>query len=305
MQLVAAVILLLAGGSLVKFMVDVREADLLINEVVAQQGEKFEQLQSVIAAKEQFEMLRYWMADLAVGWLSDSEDEAGTALAAVVEDLDLLAEAYPDSVAFIRPRVATYHAVMLEAVDAYVDDKRVLGNAKSARGRELAIEVSAEFEKLVAQVRAEAQASTNGLVANNSSLMQSALVGLLLAVVVGSVLAFFSSRAISRPISSAVDFANRISQGILDNDIKPTSKDETGLLLHALASMQTALREQLAKERELADRNSSVRKALDTVSAAVMLADQENRVLYANPALLKILRNAEAEIAKASAWERP
>ncbi len=59
---------------------------------------------------------------------------------------------------------------------------------------------------------------------------------------------------------------------------------------------EEAERARAEEERALAMKNARIRSALDNVSSNVMMADAENVIVYANPAVLNMLRVAEADI---------
>ena len=63
-----------------------------------------------------------------------------------------------------------------------------------------------------------------------------------LSLVLGTLLALWLVRSITRPIALASDTANRVAGLDLRHDIQGHDRDETGQMLHALAVMQTALR---------------------------------------------------------------
>lgn len=62
-------------------------------------------------------------------------------------------------------------------------------------------------------------------------------------VAIGSTIGWFIVRSITRPLGEAVSFAEAIAEGDLTRNISTPSKDETGLLLHALMEMKTRLLE--------------------------------------------------------------
>lgn len=67
---------------------------------------------------------------------------------------------------------------------------------------------------------------------------------LLLVIIIGfvSIVAWFSGRALSKPIIKLTDAANRISIGELDMEIRTKRKDEIGDLSEAIARMQDSIR---------------------------------------------------------------
>ena len=74
-----------------------------------------------------------------------------------------------------------------------------------------------------------------------------AIILLVATVVIVSLIAWISARAIVTPITKLTDVAERMSLGDLNMQINIPSKDEIGLLAQAIKRMQTSLR--LAMER--------------------------------------------------------
>lgn len=103
-------------------------------------------------------------------------------------------------------------------------------------------------------------------------------------------------RAIVRPLADAVDFARDIAGGRLDGALAIRHPhDEIGLLARTLLQMQASLRERIEADRVVAHENSRVRHALDAAQAAVMVADGDGRIVYANAALQDAFAGAGVE----------
>ncbi|NOI27220.1 methyl-accepting chemotaxis protein [Vibrio coralliilyticus] len=99
-------------------------------------------------------------------------------------------------------------------------------------------------------------------------------------------------KGITVPITAAVQIANSIASGKLNNQINASSNDESGMLLKALSTMQENLlqaqrdlEKRMEQERVQAEENSRIRQALDQVSASVMVADNNNELIYLNHAM--------------------
>ena len=73
-------------------------------------------------------------------------------------------------------------------------------------------------------------------------LMSFAYLLLVIIIVFVSIVAWFSGRALSKPIIKLTDAANRISIGELDMEIRTKRKDEIGDLSEAIARMQDSIR---------------------------------------------------------------
>lgn len=104
------------------------------------------------------------------------------------------------------------------------------------------------------------------------------------------------SRSISRPIRQAVDVANNIASGNLNNSIKIDAMDETGEMLSTLDKMQTDLRNRIEADAKVAAENLRIRQALDNVSVSVTVSNDENHLIYLNQAAVDLLKSMEDKI---------
>jgi methyl-accepting chemotaxis protein len=123
-----------------------------------------------------------------------------------------------------------------------------------------------------------------------------AMIGL--SAVLCMIVAFALGRAIGKPLAASIQVFERISAGHLDNVIDTSRRDEIGDLLTNLSRMQETLRTQLEKERAAAAGNVRIRKALDCVTANVMVADAGNNIIYTNAAVESMFRTAESDLRK-------
>jgi len=90
------------------------------------------------------------------------------------------------------------------------------------------------------------------------SAMRGIAVLLALIVVIAFGLAIMVARAVARPLNEAVAVAERVAQGDLTVQIRATSTDETGMLMHSLRAMNDSLQKIVAE----------VRTGTDTISTA-------------------------------------
>jgi methyl-accepting chemotaxis protein len=102
--------------------------------------------------------------------------------------------------------------------------------------------------------------------------------------------------SIRRPIEGAIDTFRNITQGVYTNVIDISRDDEMGKLNQALQSMQTRLGFEVSETKRQADETLRIKIALDNVSTGVMIADAGRNIIYANHAVQRILKGAEAEI---------
>jgi methyl-accepting chemotaxis protein len=66
--------------------------------------------------------------------------------------------------------------------------------------------------------------------------------------------------------------------------------------LRKAAEQQRIEQARLDEERRIANENARIRQALDSVSANVMVADNDLNIVYTNHAVLKMMRNAEKDL---------
>jgi nitrogen fixation/metabolism regulation signal transduction histidine kinase len=124
------------------------------------------------------------------------------------------------------------------------------------------------------------------------------LLTLVALVAIGVLTAVLTARAISQPLEKTADIFKRIAAGHLDNEIEVTRHDEIGALLLGLRDMQGKLKSQIDSERAAAAASERAKQALDAVTANVLVIDADLNIVYTNPAVDTLLKNAEADIRK-------
>jgi len=198
-----------------------------------------------------------------------------------------------EAVATARPPSEAALAAAYAAIDAVL--------ATSAGGA--APEPVAYYEALTAGIRAHhtlkvamidklaALSLENGREASRALWSMAALLAGLLALI-GFVLWAVAREAVGA-ITNAVGVARGIARLELDHRIEVQSGDEFGELLDALAKMQGELKKRIERERAVAAENQRVRSALDVASSGMMIADADGRIVYANPAVLRVLKDGE------------
>ena len=115
-----------------------------------------------------------------------------------------------------------------------------------------------------------------------------------LALTFALVLAWMVTRSMTEPLTRAMDVFGKIASGNYDNRIETRGTDETGQVLRALDEMQGKLRTQIETERAVARENTRIRQALDKASTSVVLADENQQIIYVNEtARASFTRNAQ------------
>jgi methyl-accepting chemotaxis protein len=96
---------------------------------------------------------------------------------------------------------------------------------------------------------------------------------------------------------AAVELAHNIADGRLDNHIA-LRPDDTKSLFATMQRMQDQLLMRLNEAKRIADDALRIKIALDNVSANVMMADPDRKIIYMNRAVGNMFRHAEHDIKK-------
>jgi methyl-accepting chemotaxis protein len=118
----------------------------------------------------------------------------------------------------------------------------------------------------------------------------------LLAISLTVLMWWLISGGIARAVAHITRVMDGIAAGRLDHRIEVDSKDEFGHLLESLSRMQDDLRQRGEEEGRIARANARVRQALDNVSASVMVADQNNDIIYINAAAKSLFTRIEPDL---------
>lgn len=119
-----------------------------------------------------------------------------------------------------------------------------------------------------------------------------------LAILVSMVLVIRIRRGIMQSIDSLQIIATAIADGKLDSSIDLSRQDELGVLFQAMHRMQEQLLTRQNKDRYEHDKSQRLKTALDCITSNVMVADNDRQIIYLNPAVLAMLKNAEPDIRK-------
>lgn len=165
-------------------------------------------------ALQEFGELKFWLSNLEVTWLNESEENAEQARAALEEQLQTLRAIAPNEVAEVLANIEKVVAHSIEAVDAYVDENRALGNSLVAKA---AVSIQTVDEILVAiaddykqQAAAAEAAATEG--AKNA--LNVSLLVLICATVLSVLLTWAIVRSVVRPMKKMVIAMTEVSTAV-------------------------------------------------------------------------------------------
>ena len=166
------------------------------------------------------------------------------------------------------------------AVESYLSEMRPAVEAALADAQALVKHHEADFEGSTERAREEYSAGRREI-----------LVLLALALALGVSSAIFLARGIVKPLSEAMNVAERIRDGKLDNAIDATAEDETGRLLGTLDSMQSALR---ARDQKDADYRGQI-AAIDR-GQAVIEFDMDGTVREVNENFVRAMGYSRVDV---------
>jgi methyl-accepting chemotaxis protein len=121
------------------------------------------------------------------------------------------------------------------------------------------------------------------------------VIGLALLAVVGVMIYRGVYGAIGGEPALVAGIAERIAAGDLGTPL-PAVKGPAVGIMGAMQQMHGNLKSRLEADQRSADEMLRIKIALDNVSTGVMIADSQRTVIYANEAVMKLLREAEADI---------
>jgi signal transduction histidine kinase/CheY-like chemotaxis protein/HAMP domain-containing protein len=229
-----------------------------------------------------FGELRYWLTDLSVSLLMNSQRNAEQARERLLDQLDRLAKSSPDAVREIRSEIGAYVKTALEAADSYTQDNRIIGNALLAEARTHSTNVDAALNKLVEQVSAEAEAARNDAVRQAQKTATAAAILVAIVLLIGSVLTFLVLRSIVGPLRRLNRAIGELTEGRYDVEIPMEGGDELGAMARTLRLFRAGAIEKKQLEDEAERQRRTIAAALEAISDGFVLFDPQDRVILAN-----------------------
>ncbi|OAP41524.1 hybrid sensor histidine kinase/response regulator [Sinorhizobium glycinis] len=251
-------------------------------ERMADTQELFDRAASAAAAHVAFGDLRYWLTDLSVSLLMNSQRNAEQARERLHAQLERLAKHSPDAVREIRTEIDAYVETALQATESYTQDNRILGNTLLAKARTHSGHVDTNLNRLVEQVKADAEAARNEVVAQTQKTARTAAVLVGGVVLIGSLLTLLVLRSIVGPLRRLNRVIGDLTEGRYDVAIPEEGGDEFGAMAKALSLFQQNAIEKKKLEDEAERQRRTIAAALEAISDGFVLYDPDDRILVAN-----------------------
>lgn len=231
-----------------------------ISSAVGEQQTALRRAELANAAARAFGRVRYWLTDLALSSLNESETSAIAAKQELQDRLQSLEATDSETVAAVRKDLTAFDAKMMEAVDTYADDNnRVRANSLVADGRTIALQIDRRFSELVEDANADSTQAAESIIATSQLARRVSWIAIAVALGVGSLLAWAITRSILRPIRAVARFCETVAGGNLDERLDETQwAGDLGRMAAALNTAVAASARSLEDVRLAAEREKEV-----------------------------------------------
>ena len=210
--------------------------------------------------------VQQWLTDVSATHNGDGYAEAEAAaqnVRAGINKFRLMFEAENNTAALqkmndLEAAFDQYYAIGQKMARAYVVEGLAAGNLVMAEFDEVSAAMTAKMAELSTNQVAEANAMAAGIVKAVDNIKSVLLVSGGLVLLGVGLITYFTTRAITRPLSAAVEIANRIARGDLAMEIGATGRDETGQLLAAMKNMVANLSDTVQVAEQVSEGDLSV-----------------------------------------------
>ena len=271
------------------------------NQALITQREVLEEhLALIVETEDTFQDLRYWLIDLAVSLLNESEDNADTSQAELLAHIEELEAVGIEGVHSLGEQVEKLHDLFIEATDAYADDRRVLGNTLISNARKISSDITQQINIIKEDYQAQLHTSNQkidkaidkiellgeeSLILNQkieeirvavSNSMQASEAGaaeakgeavslLIFGILFSLGIAWWLNHSITKfliePIKQIMQHMKGLEAGKFDQTIEINRTDEVGMLSKSVNAMTVRLSDMIKK----LDTSESLRRVTDTI----------------------------------------
>jgi len=284
-----------------------------VKSILDKQQDALNRLATANAALREFGELKYWMTDLSASWLNQSETSADKARTALMGHLNSMQAFAPEDAKLVEDHVKSIYDLGLQAVDAYADNNRVLGNSMLASARDKILKADAalikvsedqkmrvetykreageSFDIAAKQVDTAQQNAKEAIVRADASLKQAGVV-LVVVLLIAVSFTFITMRSLINPIRKLVNSMNELANGNLRTELPAVTPNEIGDMIKAVevfknnSIMAEKLKaEQAAEQGKKEERQRRIEglikgfetKATGAVSTVASAAEQLNQ----------------------------
>ena len=252
------------------------------SHAVTRNAELAELIDIAQGVRNTFGEYRYWLTDLAVSLLRQSEGNAKAARERLIKSLDELERRQPDVMGVLRKEIDEFERSAMRAVEQYTDDQRVLANTSIAEARQHSVVINDRLEALVDDLNAQVVRAREQIVADVARTTDLAYLIVAAAIVLGLAITLVVLRSILGPLHDVVAAMNGITAGNLQTAIPAGTGGEIGTMANTLRLFRKSIveRERLAEETERQRR--MIATALETIPDGFVLYDSQDHLVMCN-----------------------
>ncbi len=236
------------------------------SKVIQEQSGTLLRLETANRVSHGFAMLQYWLSDLALSFLSSSEQSVTQVKKELDSFVTQLEKTDKELVDKIRPQIQTYTQTMMSGADAYTDGNRVLGNSFVSEGRRQAATIEEALQGLLKKARENADEVGRTVLRENTRVLRLSLILALISVIIGAFLVAYFSRSLTGPIQKTVKVLNAVAAGDLRQRLDMNRKDEFGKMAGSLNGTLEAFRNAIGNIAHNAESLAAASGELDQVS---------------------------------------
>jgi signal transduction histidine kinase/CheY-like chemotaxis protein len=278
---VAAIAVLLLAGMIATNLIVIRELDNNARRIT-RATDLFDQLEAANGASTAFGNVRYWLTDLAVSLLTISERNAEKARTDLQQYLDHLAPTHPALAADIARETDAYIASARQAVEAYTNDSRVIGNTLLAQGRVHSQVVEQRLAELTQSLHRDAWSARDLAIGSAASATRIAIIVLVSVVLLGTLLTLLVLHSIVMPLRRLNKAMGGMIEGRYDVALPPVGSDEIGVMARTLRLFRDSITERMRLEAVSQEQRRTIETAIETISEGFALYDADDRLVIAN-----------------------
>lgn len=275
--LAVALLLAMAGSSL--YLLRTLDRASATNEEAHRVSDLIDVVSEVRAA---FNDLRYWQTDLAVSLLTLAETNAGDARQRLDKAIEKLSASLPGEALALRRSSEQFDAAARQAVDAYTDDQRVIGNTLFAKARQNGLDVDRILTGLEDDLRIKAQDARASVLEQFSDGARVSLIVTAVSVLLGGLLTFVILASILQPLNLLVRAIHRITAGETDAELPPPSRDELGKMSEAVVLLRDSIQERAELSRETERQRRTLFDAIESIDQGFALYGPDDRLQIVN-----------------------
>jgi signal transduction histidine kinase/DNA-binding response OmpR family regulator/HAMP domain-containing protein len=235
-----------------------------------------ETLRTASDVEKSFGDLKYWLTDLAVSLLNLSEARAREAKQRLDDELTTLEPHEAATVGTIRQEVDALMARALQAVDAYTNDRRVIGNMLMAEARVHISAVDDQLAQMVARLRDQAAQASEAAQLRSARAVRVSWAIVIAATLLALALTVLILRSILQPLGRLREAMGALMSGRTDVEISVDGHDE----LAAMARTLALFRENLVERNRLAEEREQVLQRLEIARDEATAANQTLRATF-------------------------